>query len=1456
MRWRRFGLIGLGAFLGGILALFLALQTSFVQSRLADYLVRMVSSWMTEGELRVERFELRGLSRVELGGVSLRDGQGREHLGLRDLDLLWSPWALVNGELQIEELALGGLELQLVEGADGQLELLKLFDMGGDPGGDGGLDWSVERFHVAALSVRYLPQEGVPQGLRVSRASASLWGSGADWGAEAVEIEGLIEGDGGFEWILTGDTSSVGGDLQFKEIQVETPYAALGFSGTLTEQRRLDLQGQLERIDLEEMGIGQGRFAGNFSLKGPLNWANLSVSLAGEEEDLGQLKLDASASLEGGEPLWKLSLETKDFHLEPFVESLDESVVVSGRVFVHGLGTSWPEDLSAEIYALLDKPLQLGDQQLAALEMQGHLSHGRLQIASLESTVPEVASLRGHGDIDLVGGAMLAKLYGDVVPSQFGLGGTGRISVTLSGNAYEPPLAVAGALQLMGASWGEGLDARRLSLRGRVMFEEEGVRFHGTGRGRQINAYGGIIDSLTLSSLQGVSAEGQIELQWKGSLDSLHWGEGIHGESVQTEGSLSITKEHSRLDLVGVIGPMRALDFSATHGALRVQQQDSELTLFLDLFDDTRAMVSVEAIVDLEAQRMRLPRLLLAPTARITWEGSGEEALGWSDSGLSGLRLALRSPQGRLSLQGDLDRNRPLTAKLFIEDFSLDVLAELFPSSVGGLAGKLDAEVSLSGSAEDPNLIGSFAGQRLWLPGISRALDLDGSWDFSGGLLRTQARTTIGDTELLTLEAVVPLSLDWTGAELRPGDPLRCDLYLPPLQIGFLRPLVPALASWPEGRMGGALSLSGSLESPQLRGNGVAELELLSLRDTARLEWGLTQSADRLEGSLGAYLGHREHLYTEFEAQSFLREHLMALTGVDKERSSEDWLGDMRITGVLSDLDVVDALALSGTSLPISGRVEGKFVVEGKPLKPRISGNFRWTDGRLGSEPFEEARLELKARPGGNEVDFSWRFNDEAQVQISGDVPVALDLSRASEEWFPEGLALAIEGPGLPIGVASIFDPGIVDSEGIIRLWGAIGGSLLAPRGRVTIRSEGGSLWYSPLNLRLDKLSLSAELNEEVLILDSFRARTLPARDWLSAVVEEQSSVVELTGSFGLDGSIKSQLRLEDAWLAATHNLRLRLNGGVDVSGNWPHLEIIGSPGLDLVQGKVVLDATAFVARSALSLDPAIHTHRGVEERRVVRQTSSWTDDLVVALPIALNRNLETDITMPFVEDMGGLGAVVSSMNLTARLGSVQAGEGQLVLSMDDGELSLKGDVEVIEGKISVLQTRFNLTEGALRYLGGPIYDPALDITGEASSSYDLTVQITGSPGTPKIVLSSETYPDSAEQMTILLTGRAPEDLTHSEGEFVASSLAGMLLNSVFTNLEIGSLSVEPDGSIRVGLPLSNQLYAESFLNFQPDLGDNHVTLELEWTLLPRLLLLTSLGEQKSGADLLWEYRF
>jgi hypothetical protein len=1456
MRWRRAVAVGFLGSLGLAVSALIALQTRVVQSWIADTLSRQISASMTEGELRLDAFRLRGLRRVQAGGLSLVDADGQEHLGLEELALVWSPWSLLGGEVVIEELEVSGLELQLLAEADGSLGLLNLFPAGEDTAEGSSFAWSVAELNGSDLRVVYTPYEGSGQGVVLEQVQGIAWGSGADWGAEELTVSGHTEGERAFAWTLAGGLTSVAGDLMVQDVQVETPYLGLGVRGRLDNQNHLNLEGRLSQVDLEQLGVGVGRFGGDFRLLGPKSWTELSLGLTGEQGELGEVLLDGHLALEGEEELWSLALTTRDLRLAAFAEGLDEQVAMSGQLFAHGKGYSWPDGLSAELYALLDKPLSFGDQQLATLELQGHLADGQLAVASLESAIPGSASLQGFGDLDLIEGGVFAKLGGDIVPGQFGVGGSGRVSATISGNAFEQQLDVDGSVWLHRPSWGEGLKAKRVSASGSVNVEEGVFRFNGRGSGRGIDAYGALIDSLDLPELRGEGADGRTEVSWAGDLNGLHWGKEVHGESVRMEGSLVVGEASQSLDLSGVIGSVKVGDFVATNGAMRIAQRDDELSLFLDLLDDGRGMLSVEAVGDLQAQRMRLPRFLLAPTARLTWSGSGEEVFNWTDTGLTGVQFAIASAQGAVSLRGDIDEARPLSAQVALTDFSLDVLAELFPEQAGGLAGKITAEASLSGTSRDPQVVGSLDGERLWLPGVSRALDVDAQWELSDAVLRSELQASLAEEVLLRLSADLPIHWSWPSGALRTDAPLACELVLPPSSIGKLRPLVPALDTWPDGRLGGAISVGGRLDAPDIKGNGVVELKLPRMRDTARIEWGLRQEADRLLGTLGAYLGTKEQLRAQLDAESFVREQLLGLVGEDAVSPGADWIGEMKVTGQLSKVDVVDALVLSGNVLPLTGLVEGEFVAEGSPQAPSFSADMKWTDGRLGREPFEEARLILRPKPGGNEVDLKWRFNDEAAVQITGDVPVAFDSRRPREEWFPDGMALAVEGPGVPLGIVSLLDPGVAESDGLIRLWGAIGGRLLEPRGRLTVRAREGSLVYRPLNLRIDQMDLSADLTEEALTIKGLAARTLPSRDWLNAVVEEQSSVVKLSGTVGLDGAIDGDVRFENAWLAAKHNLRLRIDGGLVAKGDWPALKVVGSPGLDLVQGKIALDATAFVDQSALSLDPAIRTHRGVSNRREVKEERSWMDELQVRIPLSLNRNLETDITMPFVEDMGGLGAVVSSMNLTARLGSVQSGEGQLVLSMNEGELSMKGDVDVIEGKISVLQSRFNLTEGALRYPGGPAHDPDLDITGEASSSYDLTVQVTGTPGAPQIALSSETYPDTAEQMTILLTGRAPADLTRNEGEFVASSLAGMLLNSVFSNLEIGSLSVESDGSIRVGAPLSDKLYAESLLNFQPDLGDNHVTLQLEWTILSRLLMLTSLGEEKSGLDVMWEYRF
>jgi hypothetical protein len=110
--------------------------------------------------------------------------------------------------------------------------------------------------------------------------------------------------------------------------------------------------------------------------------------------------------------------------------------------------------------------------------------------------------------------------------------------------------------------------------------------------------------------------------------------------------------------------------------------------------------------------------------------------------------------------------------------------------------------------------------------------------------------------------------------------------------------------------------------------------------------------------------------------------------------------------------------------------------------------------------------------------------------------------------------------------------------------------------------------------------------------------------------------------------------------------------------------------------------------------------------------------------------------------------------------------------------------------------------------------------------------------------------------MTLLITGRPPEELTAEAGAGAAEAMAGLLFSSLFAGQSLGTVAIEPDGSVRVGVPLTSTVYAASSLSPTPNPSENSVTFEMEWTLLPRVVASGGIGNRSSWGDLFWEIRF
>ena len=109
----------------------------------------------------------------------------------------------------------------------------------------------------------------------------------------------------------------------------------------------------------------------------------------------------------------------------------------------------------------------------------------------------------------------------------------------------------------------------------------------------------------------------------------------------------------------------------------------------------------------------------------------------------------------------------------------------------------------------------------------------------------------------------------------------------------------------------------------------------------------------------------------------------------------------------------------------------------------------------------------------------------------------------------------------------------------------------------------------------------------------------------------------------------------------------------------------------------------------------------------------------------------------------------------------------------------------------------------------------------------------------------------------MLLTGRAPDQLSAMEGAGALQTAMNLVLNSLFVGQSLGTFSVEPDGTVRLGVPVSQSVYVASTLattNIDP--SRNSVAAEAEWTVMPRVVASGGIGDRVGWADLFWEIRF
>jgi translocation and assembly module TamB len=223
-----------------------------------------------------------------------------------------------------------------------------------------------------------------------------------------------------------------------------------------------------------------------------------------------------------------------------------------------------------------------------------------------------------------------------------------------------------------------------------------------------------------------------------------------------------------------------------------------------------------------------------------------------------------------------------------------------------------------------------------------------------------------------------------------------------------------------------------------------------------------------------------------------------------------------------------------------------------------------------------------------------------------------------------------------------------------------------------------------------------------------------------------------------------------------------------------------------------------------------------------------------------------------------GLGDSVSfsGFNFTAALG------GQLLLVQQPGRPPMgSGGIDIVEGHYKAYGQDLTISQGHIRFAGGPVDDPSLAIraTRTAQDSVVAGLDIAGTLKRPQVTIFSNPPMSESRALSYIVLGHAPGQTTGAQGDLLsraATSLGlrggNLLAKAVGQNLGLSNLSVESAGDVqKASLVAGTYLSPNLYVSYGIGLFDPTSILRLRYDISRRWTLQAERGAA-TGADLLF----
>ena len=366
---------------------------------------------------------------------------------------------------------------------------------------------------------------------------------------------------------------------------------------------------------------------------------------------------------------------------------------------------------------------------------------------------------------------------------------------------------------------------------------------------------------------------------------------------------------------------------------------------------------------------------------------------------------------------------------------------------------------------------------------------------------------------------------------------------------------------------------------------------------------------------------------------------------------------------------------------------------------------------------------------------------------------------------------------------------------------------------------------------------------------ENFRSGTVVADIKAEARGQGSKITAEASGTDGREGRVNAQGLLDlaglsysvDANMEGFRLLRTDLVRGV-AAGT---AQLRGSADTDMIlEGSLTLDPTAVRLPSTVSGEAP---HIDVRE---INTNATDADTTERKSPFPLHLDLEVMIPARLTVQGRGLDSEWS---------------GELHLGGTQIEPIIRGEANLLRGKLDFLDRTFDLTKGILVFSGETPPNPFLDIIGEVRVlDTMIQVNLTGPARSPRLTLTSIPSLPQDELLSMILFGRSMREISPLQAVRLAQAAAEMtglgvgpdFLQSVKSKLGLQELEVSRDEDDNTAVGIGGYIGGKYYFRTRSSVSGQDKT-KVEVQLTPDISVETEVGsDSRQGGGINWKHDY